>query len=372
VRKIPPTILSRCQHFHFKPLDEPTLKKRLHYILKQETVAADEEVVNEIATRAQGFVRDAESLLGLCLSLGLRKLTMASVHGILEKSPLDALCRIAQFTLDYDPVSALITLQELQKQGEHLDQLVHDLIDVFRAAHYYQLTRSDHPQFARRHGTKGMALIRSLVDKNSFSPETLLHALMIGTSRLPLLHYIPPDFFFELIISEIASISSKQLSVPSSRAKRSESSPPPRGGESPASAGSSVRAFARDSSTSVGMTNPQLSSKSITLDDIKHTWSQILTQAQERNQSLPFILKFAQLIKVDSPNIIHIGFPYQFHIERLKERDLTALMENVMSACVGMPVRLAFSLVDSKTLPSNSSPSLVSVLDMFEGKLVDE
>lgn len=64
VKKIPKTIISRCQKFEFKNIDEVNLTDRLKYITESENIKIDFESILLIAKLADGSMRDAISILG--------------------------------------------------------------------------------------------------------------------------------------------------------------------------------------------------------------------------------------------------------------------------------------------------------------------
>ncbi len=63
INKTPNTILSRCQKFYLRSLNEEELAKHLANIIKQENIEADDRVLLAIAKAAEGSVRDALSFL---------------------------------------------------------------------------------------------------------------------------------------------------------------------------------------------------------------------------------------------------------------------------------------------------------------------
>lgn len=70
LRKIPVTILSRCQKFDLKRVDAEELSAHLAKICEKENVAADSDALKLIATAAEGSVRDALSLLDQAIAHG--------------------------------------------------------------------------------------------------------------------------------------------------------------------------------------------------------------------------------------------------------------------------------------------------------------
>ncbi len=68
--KLPPTILSRCQHFRFRRLSEAEISSKLERLCKEANVKAESEALSLVARAADGAMRDAESLLERLLTSG--------------------------------------------------------------------------------------------------------------------------------------------------------------------------------------------------------------------------------------------------------------------------------------------------------------
>ena len=68
IRKVPITILSRCQRFDLRRLDESEIALHLKNILKKESLEADEQALELIAKMSEGSVRDSLSMLDQALS----------------------------------------------------------------------------------------------------------------------------------------------------------------------------------------------------------------------------------------------------------------------------------------------------------------
>src|ERR1044071_5054804 len=69
-QKVPPTILSRCQRFDFRPVPDADVVALLRKICLEEKLDAEEEALVAIARAAAGGMRDAESLLEQLGTLG--------------------------------------------------------------------------------------------------------------------------------------------------------------------------------------------------------------------------------------------------------------------------------------------------------------
>jgi DNA polymerase-3 subunit gamma/tau len=66
---LPQTILSRCQQFAFSKISKKALISRINYVLEQEKMKLDDNIVNEIADLSDGGLRDALSILDQLITL---------------------------------------------------------------------------------------------------------------------------------------------------------------------------------------------------------------------------------------------------------------------------------------------------------------
>ena len=72
IRKVPVTILSRCQRFDLRRVEPEVISANLAQIAAQEGIAIEAEALTLIARAAEGSVRDAQSLLDQALVQGIR------------------------------------------------------------------------------------------------------------------------------------------------------------------------------------------------------------------------------------------------------------------------------------------------------------
>lgn len=63
------TILSRCQQFAFSKISRKALIERIKYVLDNEKISMDDNIINEIATLSDGGLRDALSILDQLVTL---------------------------------------------------------------------------------------------------------------------------------------------------------------------------------------------------------------------------------------------------------------------------------------------------------------
>ena len=91
IRKVPVTILSRCQRFDLRRIDQKTLTDYFKSIAQKENVTAEEEAIALIAKAADGSVRDGLSLLDQAIAHGNGDVTTEQVRqmiGLTDKTIL--------------------------------------------------------------------------------------------------------------------------------------------------------------------------------------------------------------------------------------------------------------------------------------------
>jgi DNA polymerase-3 subunit gamma/tau len=81
--KVPTTILSRCQRFNFKRLELREIAAQLEKICTAEKVKHESEALTLIARRAEGSMRDGESLLDQCIAASEGAIDLALVRRVL-------------------------------------------------------------------------------------------------------------------------------------------------------------------------------------------------------------------------------------------------------------------------------------------------
>lgn len=82
-QKLPATVLSRCQRYDFKRIPALLIVSRMKVILNGIGREADDDALQEIAAAAEGGMRDALSLLDMCLSYAQATVSASLVREVL-------------------------------------------------------------------------------------------------------------------------------------------------------------------------------------------------------------------------------------------------------------------------------------------------
>jgi DNA polymerase-3 subunit gamma/tau len=132
--KIPVTILSRCQRFDFAGIRAPSIRERLRQIAEAEGVDAEPAALELLARRANGSMRDSQSLLEQLLSFGGRTIRAADVHALLGTAGDARLVQLLEHLVDRDAAAALRDLDAALIEGVDVGQLLEQLLSICRDA----------------------------------------------------------------------------------------------------------------------------------------------------------------------------------------------------------------------------------------------
>ncbi len=133
--KLPPTILSRCQHFRFRRLSEDEIALKMARLCRERKVEAEAAALALVARTADGAMRDAESLLERLLTSG-EPITRQGVEDALGLPPQDRLEALAS-ALAAGELSELFALADaLYQDGFAPSSLAYHLTATLRDALY--------------------------------------------------------------------------------------------------------------------------------------------------------------------------------------------------------------------------------------------
>jgi DNA polymerase-3 subunit gamma/tau len=130
-QRVLPTILSRCQRFDFRRIPLEALEKHLGWIAQQEAIAISPEALRLVAQRAQGGLRDAESLLDQ-LSLLPPPVEPEAVWDLLGAIPEQELLQLARAMAEGEPLAVVETCRLLMDRGREAGAVLQGLASLLR------------------------------------------------------------------------------------------------------------------------------------------------------------------------------------------------------------------------------------------------
>ena len=138
--KILPTIISRCQRFDFKKVENHDIISRLEYVLKSENKKYELSALESVAKLAEGGMRDALSILEQCLAYN-NELTVESVNMVYGLLSMDNKISFIKQLLSKDIKGVLTSLDNMLSGSIDIKRLTFDLVDVLKDIIIYKNTQ---------------------------------------------------------------------------------------------------------------------------------------------------------------------------------------------------------------------------------------
>lgn len=130
--KVLPTIISRCQRHDFKRITIPAIIDRLEYICKQENIEIEEEALHVIAKKADGSMRDAQSLMDQIIAVGKEPIKTEDVLDLFGIVHTDRFACILTAVKEKNPASIVELLQDVFDKGNDIQEFLNGLMDYIR------------------------------------------------------------------------------------------------------------------------------------------------------------------------------------------------------------------------------------------------
>jgi len=129
IRKVPITVLSRCQRFDLRRLSTDELAIHLKNILQKEGFEAENDALNFIAEAADGSVRDSLSITDRILSHSnyQRILSTNAVEDVLGLNDKNKIIDLLTAILNGNAINALEQLDQFYENSSDLVNLINDL-----------------------------------------------------------------------------------------------------------------------------------------------------------------------------------------------------------------------------------------------------
>lgn len=132
IDKLPDTIISRCQRFEFKRINNSDIVENINYVLNNLNVEIEEDGINLISELSSGAMRDALSLLDQVVATGKEKITIEDINECLGLVNLNMLFELSQSILNSSKNKTIETFRNLVKNGKTPHNIIIDLIKHFR------------------------------------------------------------------------------------------------------------------------------------------------------------------------------------------------------------------------------------------------
>ena len=153
--KIPETILSRCQRFDFKKINNHSIEERLKEIAAKESIDITDDALGEIARICDGGMRDSVSMLDQLSLYSEGKITIENVHqlnGTITFTELETMI----YAISCGKIEKIFEkIDQYDKNGKNFAKIIEQLIDFLKkmllakeAPKYYNEKKNENEHFS--------------------------------------------------------------------------------------------------------------------------------------------------------------------------------------------------------------------------------
>jgi len=383
-QRVLPTILSRCQRFDFRRIPLEALEGHLRFIATEEQIGITAEALHVVAQRAQGGLRDAESLLDQ-LSLLPAPIEPMAVWELVGAVPEQELLALGTALARFEPLAVVESCRELLDRGREpsavlqgLTSLLRDLVLAAVAPERLELTsfspqfRPQLPELAQQLGTAQLLQWQSQLKgseqqlRHSVQPRLWLEVLVLGLLAQPTVVTAAPG---QSTASGQAAPMRSAPAGPQGRGQPADPGPS-RSGAAPAHAGSTpapvrhspaIPSQAPTASPAPGLAPPSVPEPTQAPQgapsagaNLPELWQQILT-GLELPSTRMLLSQQATLVRLDSQRaVVRVAGNWMAMVQgRLP------LLERAMQAALGSPRQVTLEGADghqTTTTPAKAAP----------------
>ncbi|GIT89755.1 DNA polymerase III subunit gamma/tau [Jannaschia pagri] len=255
IRKVPVTVLSRCQRFDLRRIEPEVMIDHLSGVATQEDAQIAQDALALIARAAEGSVRDAMSLLDQAISHGAGETSADQVRAMLGLADRGRVMDLFEMIMRGDAAGALLELGAQYSDGADPMAVLRDLAEVTHWVSVIQITpdAAEDPTVTPDERARGQAFAQGLqmrsltrmwqmllkaLEEVSQAPNAMMAAEMAVIRLTHVADLPPPDDLIRKL---------RDTPAPMGQAPAPRPAPSGGGGGGPVARGGAQTALAQDS-----------------------------------------------------------------------------------------------------------------------------
>lgn len=378
IYKVPLTIISRCERFDFKRISVNDMMAKLEVIIKSEKLEIERDVLELIALKADGHLRDAESLLSQIIAVSGKKIDMASANLVIPYNNLEENIKLLEALSRKDTATAIKIVNELLNSGINLKNFLNDLVELLRKMILSKVNDSLSSSLGLDLSEKLEIKISELNRNFSLNDLTKITEEFLSASKELSLASIP-SLPIELALINICQTGSYSESSNSINKNSSLNNSKISSSNSKEASIADQNSNSKPVSNSDSNFNPSSNSKmntsesSINLEDVKNNWTEFVTKLKPHNHSLSFIMQSCRINEVNG-NKICLSFKYKFHKDRLDSPEIKKTIEDVLADVYKTKMGIEAIVDENLEMNNNKNENneiIDNLLKTFGGKIIN-
>lgn len=345
IQKVPLTIISRCERFDFKRISVADIVKKLSNIAAAEKITIDTEVLEAIARRSGGHLRDAESLLGQVFALGDKKISLEQAELVIPQYNSNVALELLEYLSRKDVGKAITLVNSLIDTGVNLKNFTGELIALLRKIMLTKVSPALTDNLGLNLGESleiKVSAISSLLswDKIIIYIKRFLEAYNDQKNSAIL------QLGLELAIIDLCYETTVTINSPKTinnelNSAASSFNPPVNQNKS-LNANSIKKDITQNNISEnkiispVNTLSPEELAREINLDNqaVLEKWPEFLIKIKKYNHSLSFVLQNCHPENIVK-NKLGLTFKYKFHQDRINEATIKKIIEDTLIEVFG-------------------------------------
>ena len=276
IHRVPATILSRCQRFDFKRMSIKTIISHLESIAKSEKLDIEKDALLQIAKKADGSMRDSQSILDQIISYAGNKITAAEVADVLGIISDDLYFEFTEKIRDGDLKNLLLLCNRVFAEGYDLAEFLNGFEEHFRNLLVLKTLQNFDQINVAEHYHDQFRSVSKLFEVT----DLLAYIKQVGDMQNAIKWATQPNLKFELGILKMAKmpttleIETLLQKIDLLKKKTDTEQPPP--------------------------ASPQ----EISLSSLKNVWPQLTSQFRETKVNLATALEIGEIKSLQGTNLV--------------------------------------------------------------------
>ncbi|MCJ7772607.1 MAG: DNA polymerase III subunit gamma/tau [Desulfobacterales bacterium] len=387
-RKIPVTILSRCQRHDFRRIDLESISTHLMMICQKEGVKISKESISVIAHEAGGSMRDALSLLDQVIAYSEEEVSHDSILNILGVVDRKNIFAVSEAVFKGDLPVILDILDDIYDRGQNMLGFYTDLIEHFRNLIVVSIAKKtdklvDLPAheiaMLQEQAKDASPILLNQVFDLLFKEEPVIRSSPNTKMAIEMIFIrifqVKPVLPIDVLIEKIDTLRQGVSGVPQGKIVESQAG---YGGKGHEPVPENTKAL--DSEKEVAERSTKTPDETL-----EQAWEKVLGMISEKHPSLAVSLAQCALKKI-SDNMMEIEINGSGYTLDMVKRDKSeAILKKICSQYFGRELQIKFKAgaIENKKNQKKKSkdnelkqeafnhPLVADAIEIFDGKIVD-
>lgn len=380
-QKLPITILSRCQRFDFKRINNNEITERLRKIVNEQNALADDKSLNLIARVSDGAMRDALSILDQAISMGNGAVEYDVLINMLGLVTNDYLFNLTNSVIQRNVEKSIGIIDEVVYAGKDIYLFIKDLIAHYRNILMAKVTNN--PEEVLDMSEENIALIKEQAGKIR-AEEVMRYIRILQETESNAKVSKQARLYLELAVIKMCKIEyDTSNEVILTRINKLEEGLK-NGSLKVVSAASTNKGDSKKEvvTNKPNREQPKLRSNDIvanenskvTLNDIQRSWKDILERFKARRAMIVYASMLTGKPVECKNGVLTIEYEdqFKFNKDRLEKPEYRAIIQEVLAEIFREDIKIAFEVEEVSNNEKSTADMLLETLGSDMVDILDE